>query len=124
MTEAHPDFPARALQQEGPVGREGEKERGGEGERGERGRGGDVKGYGKVHRKHIISQNSCTVDWWCSLEVATALLAAEEIDEPMTCLPAVSHQPLHMMHPRVQVRSRRGWGRRGQGRRRKGEGGR
>ena len=44
MTEAHPDFPARALQQEGPVGREGEKERGGERERGERGERGRCEG--------------------------------------------------------------------------------
>ena len=46
MAETHPDFPARALQQEGSVEREGE-ERGGEGERGRGGVGGDVKGYGK-----------------------------------------------------------------------------
>lgn len=40
MAEAHPDFPARALQQEGPVEREGDRgSRGIRGERGERGFG-------------------------------------------------------------------------------------
>lgn len=57
------------------------------------------------------------MNWWCLLEVATALLAAEEVDEPVTCFPAVSHQLLNMTHPRVQIRSGREWGRR----KRKGE---
>ena len=50
-----------------------------------------------VHRK--CTSHRSAVNWWCSLEVATALLAAEEVDEPVTCFSAVSHHLLNMTHP-------------------------